>query len=111
MSSRWHVMGDFKDVITGTIPPHKVPRPKGWELVVFIGGKVISFSMAFIIPMFFHSWWVVLLFYFLVTGVLGVVLSLVFQLRTALKRPTSLCRRKARCGWNKPGPSIRWKRR
>lgn len=80
MSSRWHVMGDFKDVMTGTIPPHKVPRPKGWDLVVFIGGKAISFSMAFIIPLFFHSWWVVLLFYFLVTGVLGVVLSLVFQL-------------------------------
>lgn len=80
MSSRWHLMGDFKDVYTGTIPPHKVPRPKGWSLVVFILGKLISFSMAFVIPFCFQSWWVVILFYFLVTGVLGVVLSLVFQL-------------------------------
>lgn len=80
MSSRWHLMGDFKDIITGTIPPHKVPRPKGWELIVFFGGKAISYSMAFVIPLCFHSWWIVLLFYFLVTGVLGIVLSLVFQL-------------------------------
>jgi linoleoyl-CoA desaturase len=80
MSSRWHIIGDFKDVVNGTIPPHRVPRPKGWALIVFIAGKVISFSMAFAIPLFFHSWWVVLLFYLLVTGVLGIVLSLVFQL-------------------------------
>jgi linoleoyl-CoA desaturase len=80
MSSRWHLIGDFKDVVNGTIPPHRVPRPKGWALVVFIVGKTISFSMAFAIPLFFHSWWVVLLFYLLVTGMLGVVLSLVFQL-------------------------------
>jgi linoleoyl-CoA desaturase len=33
-----------------------------------------------VLPAVFHPWWVVLLFYLLVTGVVGVVLSVEFQL-------------------------------
>jgi linoleoyl-CoA desaturase len=77
---RWHLYGDFKDVITGTIGDHRVPRPKGWDLAVFIGGKVASIGLLLVLPMFWHPWWVVLLFYTAVTCMLGVVLSVVFQL-------------------------------
>jgi linoleoyl-CoA desaturase len=80
MSSRWHLYGDFKDVATATIGPHRIPRPKGWDLLIFIGGKVISYAMAFVIPLFFHEWWVVLFFYLVVTAALGVIMSVVFQL-------------------------------
>jgi linoleoyl-CoA desaturase len=80
MAARWHLYGDFKDVATGTVGPHKIPRPRGWDLVVFIAGKVVSVGLLLVLPMFFHPWWVVILFYLLVTGVLGVVLSVVFQL-------------------------------
>ena len=38
-ASVWHLYGDFKDVIAGTIRGHKIPRPKGWELVTFIDGQ------------------------------------------------------------------------
>jgi len=33
-----------------------------------------------VLPLLVHEWWVVLSFYLLVTGVMGVVLSVVFQL-------------------------------
>lgn len=79
-ASVWHLFGDFKDVIVGRIRDHKIPRPKGWELVTFIVGKFVSIGLLLGIPMLVHSWWVVLIFYLVVTGVLGVVLTVVFQL-------------------------------
>lgn len=76
----WHLYGDFREVITGSIRGHKIPRPTGWELVTFVAGKVISIGLLLGVPMCVHSWWVVLLFYLAVTAVLGVVLTVVFQL-------------------------------
>ena len=38
----------------GRIGGHKIPRPQGMDLLVFIGGKVVFFSMAFGIPMLLH---------------------------------------------------------
>jgi len=80
MTIRWHLYGDFRDLITKEIGGHTFPRPKGKELVIFIGGKVLFFTLAFVLPVFFHAWWKVLLIYILVAGVVGVVLSVVFQL-------------------------------
>ncbi len=80
MAARWHLWGDFKDVITGNLGPHRIPRPKGWELALFIAGKVVSIGLLLALPMFFHAWWIVLIFYAVVTGVLGMTLSIVFQL-------------------------------
>jgi linoleoyl-CoA desaturase len=77
---RWHLYGDFKDLVTGRIGPHPVPRPQGRDLAVFWAGKVCSIGLLLVLPMFFHPVWVVLLSYLLVTGVLGLVLSVVFQL-------------------------------
>ena len=80
MASRWHVYGDFLDVYNGKIGPHRIARPKGWDMAIFIGGKIITFAMLFAVPMIYHDWWVVLLFYVLVTGMIGIILSVVFQL-------------------------------
>jgi linoleoyl-CoA desaturase len=77
---RWHLVRDFKEVIDGRIGNHPIPRPKGWDLVVFLGGKAASFALLLGIPMLVHPWWVVLLFYLFVTGTIGVVLTTVFQL-------------------------------
>jgi linoleoyl-CoA desaturase len=77
---RWHLYGDSRDVVAGTIGPHRIPRPKGWDLMVFIAGKVASVGLLLVLPMFWHPWWVVLLFYTAVTCMMGVVLSVVFQL-------------------------------
>ncbi|MBA4136890.1 MAG: acyl-CoA desaturase [Opitutus sp.] len=80
MTIRWHLYGDFRDLVTREIGGHPFPRPRGKELAIFIGGKMVFFTLAFVLPMFFHEWWKVLLFYTLATGVSGVVLSIVFQL-------------------------------
>lgn len=80
MSGRWHLYGDFKDYFTGTMGPHQIPRPRGWDAAVFWVGKLWSIALLLVVPMFFHPIWVVLLFYLLVTGALGVIMSVVFQL-------------------------------
>ncbi len=80
MAIKWHVYDDFQDTWTGRIGEHTVPRPHGWELAAFIAGKIVFFSLAFGIPMLLHPWWVVLLYYTVAATVLGLSLSIVFQL-------------------------------
>ncbi len=80
MAVRWHLFGDFQQLVTGRICEHPIPRPKGWDLVIFIAGKVIFFSLAFGIPLFLYPVWVVAVYYGIVALVLGITLSIVFQL-------------------------------
>lgn len=80
LAIKWHFYDDFYNVAVGRIGGHKVPRPKGWDLVIFIGGKLAFLSWAFIIPMLLHPVWAVLAVYVLAAFVSGVVLSAVFQL-------------------------------
>jgi linoleoyl-CoA desaturase len=79
-ASNWHLYGDFKDVTKGRIGPHKIPRPRGWDLVGFVGGKALSIGFWLVLPMFFHPWWLVLSFYLFATCVIGVGMTIVFQL-------------------------------
>jgi linoleoyl-CoA desaturase len=71
---------DFYQVAIARIGKHKIPRPKGKDLVIFICGKIAFFSMAFGIPMLLHPVLPVLGVYALAAFVSGVVLSVVFQL-------------------------------
>jgi linoleoyl-CoA desaturase len=80
LAIKWHFVDDFYNVAVGRIGGHKIPRPKGMDLVVFIGGKVVFFSLAFVIPMLLHPVWAVLCVYAIAAFVSGVVLSVVFQL-------------------------------
>ena len=77
---KWHLVDDFRNVITGRIDPHRMPRPKGWDLVIFVAGKMIFFSWAFVVPMLCHPPLVVLFYYGVAALVLGIAMSLVFQL-------------------------------
>jgi len=76
----WHLQGDFRDFISGRSGEHRAPRPKGLDLAVFLSGKVIFFTLAFGFPLLLHSVWVVALFYAVAALVLGMALSVVFQL-------------------------------
>jgi linoleoyl-CoA desaturase len=80
MAIKWHLVDDFYQIWKGRIGQHKIPRPKGKDLVVFITGKVVFASLAFVIPMLLHPWWAVLSVYVGAAFVSGVVLSVVFQL-------------------------------
>jgi linoleoyl-CoA desaturase len=77
---KWLFYDDFRDVITGRIGGHRLARPKGWDLVILIGGKMVFFSLAFVIPLLLHPAWAVLLFYMTAAFVQGVALAVVFQL-------------------------------
>lgn len=77
---KWQLVDDFKDMARGRMGGHSFPRPKGWDLVVFIGGKLTFFSLAFGIPMLLHPVWLVLAVYGGCSLVQGVILSVVFQM-------------------------------
>lgn len=77
---KWHLYDDFHNVLTGRIGGHRFPRPKGRELATFLGGKAVFFTLAFGLPMLLHPWWCVLALYGIASLVLGVTLSVVFQM-------------------------------
>ena len=80
MAIKWHLFDDFYQVAVGRIGGRKIPRPHGRELLIFIGGKTLFFTLAFAIPLLLHPVWAVLLVYAIASFVSGVVLSVVFQL-------------------------------
>ena len=80
MAIRWQLFGDYLDVIRGQVSNHPIPRPRGWDLAQFLGGKAMFLALAVGIPMAFHQWWVVLIFYGAAGMVVGITLSVVFQL-------------------------------
>lgn len=77
---RWHVYGDFRDMITGRVGERPFDRPHGWDLVGFVIGKLVFFTLAVGLPLMFHSIGAVLLFYTTTSAVAGVLLALVFQM-------------------------------
>lgn len=77
---KWHCFDDFRDVIQGRVGEIPVPRPRGWQLAGFLGGKTVFLSLALVIPVLLHPAWVVLAVYALVFAVVGLLLSVVFQL-------------------------------
>jgi len=86
MVIKWQLFDDFYDVITGHIGENRIPRPHGWELVLFIGGKLTFLMLAFGVPLLFHPLWTVLLFYAVSAGIAGIILSVVFQLAHAVEQ-------------------------
>jgi linoleoyl-CoA desaturase len=77
---KWHLYDDFRDLITGRIGGQRFPRPRGRHLAGLVGGKIVFFTLAFGLPLLLHPLSDVLLGYALCAAVLGVVLSVVFQL-------------------------------
>ena len=80
LSIKWHFFDDFYQIAVGRIGGHRIPRPRGKDLVIFIAGKIVFFSLVFVIPMLLHPWWAVVGTYAIASFVTGVVLSVVFQL-------------------------------
>lgn len=69
---------DFRFIIIGRVGPHRVSRPLRWELVNFIVGKAVFFSLAFAVPMLLHSVWTVLFYYAITAWFVGAFMVLVF---------------------------------
>ena len=77
---KWQFFDDFQNVLRGKVGSHRLLRPSGWELVQFIGGKLVFLSIAFVLPCLHHPIGIVLLFYAIASATTGFVLSVVFQL-------------------------------
>lgn len=80
LSVKWQLFDDFATVATGRMSGRPFPRPRGGELVVFAGGKLLFLALAFGVPLLLHSVGGVLAAYLLVSAVAGLTLSVVFQL-------------------------------
>ncbi len=80
LPAKWQLYDDYRDVITGRIGAHRFVRPKGWDMAIFLLGKSVFLTLAFVIPLSLHSLSAVLVGYFLVTFMEGIALSVVFQL-------------------------------
>lgn len=77
---KWHLFDDFAHLAKGHVGGGRFPRPRGWDLVLFCTGKVFFFGVAFVIPMLRHPWWLVIAEYIAIMMMVGVLLSVVFQL-------------------------------
>ncbi len=75
-----YLYSDFQRLISGSIEGKHIERPKGWDLTIFIVGKIFFFTVAFGIPLLLHSVSTVFMVYAGVSLVIGLVFSIVFQL-------------------------------
>jgi linoleoyl-CoA desaturase len=80
LAIKWHLVSDFRNVVTGRIGGRRFARPTGRHLAVFLVGKASFLTLAFGIPALLHPPWVVFSYYGVVALVLGMTLSVVFQL-------------------------------
>ena len=80
MAMKWQFFDDFRALILGRIGQHRIPRPRGSDLVWLIACKLAFFVFAFVVPLLLHPFLIVAALYVLFAVVLGVGLSVVFQL-------------------------------
>jgi linoleoyl-CoA desaturase len=77
---KWHWIDDFRQLAAGRIGQHDFPRPRGRELALFWGGKAVFFGWAVALPLLLKPLGLAVLFYFASQLLLGLVLSVTFQL-------------------------------
>jgi linoleoyl-CoA desaturase len=80
LAIKWHFIDDFYYVASGRVGNKRIPRPTGKDLVIFIVGKTLFFSFAFVVPLLLHRVWTVLGTYAIASFVAGLVLAVTFQL-------------------------------
>jgi linoleoyl-CoA desaturase len=77
---KWNFVDDFKTLMKARISGQGFPRPRGAAAAALVAGKALFAGWAFVVPLLFHRWWVVLLFYGTTSLVLGTTLAVVFML-------------------------------
>src|SRR5262249_37916415 len=77
---KWQLVDDFRDVILGKVGEREIPRPKGVEAALFVGGKLAWLTLFIAIPLSQHSLAEVLTGYLAFNLILGIVISVVFQM-------------------------------
>jgi linoleoyl-CoA desaturase len=76
----WVTAGDVRKLFSGRIGPYKLPPPTIADVGVFVVTKLCYFGYALLLPLCVHPWQHVLLAFVSVHLLLGVTLSMAFQL-------------------------------
>ncbi len=80
MPLRWWFFADFRALLLARMGGQAIPRPRGTELALFFAGKTLFFGLALALPLALHTPLTVALVFLGVAMVLGLTLSVVFQL-------------------------------
>ena len=75
-----YLVSDWKSLFTGRVHGKNVKRPAGTDLVTMLTGKAINLTLAFVIPLQYFSWPVVVAGYLGISMLMGIIFSIVFQL-------------------------------
>jgi linoleoyl-CoA desaturase len=90
----WVTVGDFRKLFSGRIGPYRLPPPMVADVGVFVVTKLCYFGYALLLPLCFHPWQHVLLAFVGVHLLLGMTLSMAFQLAHTVEHtsfPTPGC--------------------
>lgn len=75
------LLSDFSGLFTNRIGSQPLPRrPSPRDVTALVVGKLLHALWALVLPMVFHPWWHVLLFYVGISWVVGLLLATFFQL-------------------------------
>lgn len=84
----WVLYRDFVAFFAGKVGPIKLRKPKRSETILFFTGKTVVYIYTFIIPSMFHPIWKVALGFVLIHMIVGITLSIIFQLAHTTEGPT-----------------------
>ncbi len=81
LTLQWFLISDFVDLKNGGIRHHRFPRqPRRRDVAVLAFGKALHASWAIALPLAYHRWWVVVVFYLAISWTVGLLLATMFQL-------------------------------
>ncbi|MHB1948577.1 MAG: fatty acid desaturase family protein [Gammaproteobacteria bacterium] len=78
---RWHLTSDYLYFIK-SFKKYMTRLPMLTKIKIisrFILGKLLSYSLYFVIPLFYYPWWLVLSFYFCIVALVGLILAPIFD--------------------------------
>jgi linoleoyl-CoA desaturase len=80
LAVKWHLFDDFAALATGRLGGQRLPRPGSGDLLTLVAGKLAFAAWAFGLPLLRHPASTVALVYLATAAVVGLTLSVVFQL-------------------------------
>jgi linoleoyl-CoA desaturase len=80
LAIEWQTAGDFRTMLKPGVADTAYQRPRGWEQVYFWVGKIVFYTLAFLVPLQRHGVAAVVGLYLFTAAILGLTLATVFQL-------------------------------
>ncbi|MCC5953855.1 MAG: acyl-CoA desaturase [Acidimicrobiia bacterium] len=81
LTLKWFIVSDVVALLKGGFGTDRFPRPPTpRDVAVGAGGKLVHLGWAVVIPLLFHPWWGVALFYLGASWLVGFTLAMMFQL-------------------------------